>query len=158
MSHEPINIHGVAVAIGDIGLLILGESGSGKSALAARLIADCPFGRVRIVADDRVIVGRAGARVLARPHPALAGRLEIRGLGIVDAPSLDAVVLRAAVRLGGEAPQRLPEEPFPPYRLLAVDLPCAPLPMGEEAHTRFLTIWPYMRMGIAFGTKLDGTP
>ncbi len=158
MTAEPVNLHGVAVAAGDIGLLILGESGSGKSALAARMIADWPFGRVRLVADDRILVRRAAGRLLARPHPAIAGRLEVRGLGIVEAPALDAVVLRAALRLAEEPPSRLPERGETMHECLGIALPGAWLPCGAAAHARLLSIWPYMMGCITIGTNRDAPP
>ena len=158
MSPGRTSLHGVAVAIDDIGLLILGESGAGKSALAARLLSDGSPGQARLVADDRVIVSRAADRLVARPHPALAGLLEIRGFGIVPARSLDAVVLRMAVRLERDPPPRLPDRAIAPYQLLGTDLPCAWLPAGEQAYARFLAIWPYISRCTTFGTNLDVAP
>ena len=139
------NLHGVAVAAGGIGLLILGDSGAGKSALAARMIADWPFGKVRLVADDRVLIHRHGDRLVARPHPAIAGRLEIRGLGIVGPPVLEAVVLRGLLRLSDAQAERLPEDFFPGDELLGLALPCAMLPQRQETFQRLITIWPYFR-------------
>ncbi len=157
MSQSSVNLHGVALAAGEIGLLILGDSGSGKSMLASRMIADWPFGRVRLVADDRVLLRRGGDRIVARPHPAIAGRIEVRGLGIVEAPALDAVVLRLAVRLEPEPPSRLPEE-LPTEELLGIGLPCAWLPVGNAAYARLLTIWSYMMRCITVGTNRDAPP
>ncbi len=153
-----VNLHGVAVAAGETGLLILGDSGSGKSMLASRMIADWPFGRVRLVADDRVLVSRAVDRLVARPHPAIAGRIEVRGLGIVEAPALEAVVLRLAVRLEPDPPSRLPEEVLPVEEVLGIGLPCAWLPVSEPAYARLLTIWSYMMRCTAVGTNRDAPP
>ena len=140
--HE--NRHGVAVAIGDLGLLILAESGAGKSSLAARMIAEWPEGGVRLVADDRVLVQRVHDRLLARPHPLIAGSMEVRGKGIVRPPGLDAVVLRGALRMSGEQPERLPSAPAQ-ETILGLPLPCAILPPGDAAFGRLVTIWPYFR-------------
>jgi serine kinase of HPr protein (carbohydrate metabolism regulator) len=136
------NRHGVAVAIGDLGLIILGESGAGKSSLAARMIAEWPEGAVRLVADDRVLVQRVHDRLLARPHPLIAGSMEVRGKGIVQPPCLDAVVLRGVLRLGGAQPERLPETEEQ-ETILGLPLPCAILPPGDAAFGRLVTIWPY---------------
>jgi HPr kinase/phosphorylase len=57
-----------------------------------------------LVADDQVLI-EAG---LARPAAALAGLLEVRGLGIFRLPYLEAARLRLAVRLGIQT-IRLPE-------------------------------------------------
>ena len=61
-------------------VMIVGPSGSGKSDLALRLL-DRGF---RLVSDDQTIVRRDGGRLLASAPPSIAGKLEIRGIGIVD--------------------------------------------------------------------------
>lgn len=138
------SIHAVAVAAGDLGLLILGDSGSGKSALAARMMADWPFGRVRLVADDRVRLARHGDRVVARCHPAIEGRIELRGHGIADVAALEAAVLAGALRLGGAPPDRLPDR-TPSIPVCGVDLPMAWLPAGPAAYERLVGLWPELR-------------
>jgi HPr kinase/phosphorylase len=76
---QQIFVHATAIAIGKTGVLLLGPSGSGKSDLALRLIDD----GARLVSDDQVILSRNGERLIANPPPALAGRIEVRGVGIV---------------------------------------------------------------------------
>ena len=61
-------------------MLITGPSGSGKSDLALRLL-DRGF---TLVSDDQTIVRRDGDRLLASAPPTIAGKLEIRGIGIVE--------------------------------------------------------------------------
>ncbi len=61
-------------------MLITGPSGSGKSDLALRLL-DRGF---TLVSDDQTIVKRDGNRLLASAPPTIAGKLEIRGIGIVE--------------------------------------------------------------------------
>lgn len=75
-------LHASCVAIGGRAVLIEGRSGSGKSDLALRLL---DRGAV-LVSDDQVIVRRDGARALANPPETIAGKLEVRGLGIVTLP------------------------------------------------------------------------
>lgn len=94
-------IHATAVAIAGKGVLLLGPPGSGKSDLALRLI---DRGAV-LIADDRVHVAENGT---LHPPPALAGLIEVRGIGILPMPHVDTVPAALAVDLG-EAPQRLPE-------------------------------------------------
>jgi HPr kinase/phosphorylase len=139
------NRHGVAIAVGDIGLLILGESGAGKSSLAASLLADRHFGAVRLVADDRVLLARHGNRIVARSHPAIAGALELRGFGIVQPTILDAVVLRGIIRLTDARLERIPEVIDRQSTLLGLSLPCLVLPADASAIARMITIWPYFR-------------
>jgi len=74
-----IQIHASCVELGGTGVLLLGESGSGKSDLALRLID----AGGRLVADDRTDLHRRDGRLIASPPAPIAGRIEIRGLGIV---------------------------------------------------------------------------
>lgn len=145
MNQHEVNIHATAVAIGCCGLLVQGESGSGKSTLAARMIADWPFGKVRLVADDRVLLQRHGQAIVARSHAAISGSLEIRGEGIVRPPTLEAVVIRAILTLSPVHPNRLPEVAEKQASLLGLALPLVILPVGDAAYQRMITFWPYLR-------------
>jgi serine kinase of HPr protein (carbohydrate metabolism regulator) len=73
-------IHASTVAIDGRAVLITGPSGSGKSDLALRLL-DRGF---TLVSDDRTLVRRDGDRLIATAPPSIAGKLEIRGIGIVE--------------------------------------------------------------------------
>lgn len=97
----PATIHATAVAIAGKGVLLLGPPGSGKSDLALRLI---DRGAV-LIADDRVHVADNG---LLHAPPVLAGLIEVRGIGILPMPHVDAVPATLAVDLG-VVPQRMPE-------------------------------------------------
>ena len=91
------------------GVLIRGPSGSGKSDLALRAIAACPWRRTRLVADDSALVGLDDAgRVLARCPAPIAGLIELRGVGITPMQRAAEVVLRAVVDLAREV-DRMPE-------------------------------------------------
>ncbi|MBU6418476.1 MAG: aldolase [Proteobacteria bacterium] len=81
-------------------LLLLGPSGTGKSDLLLRLI-DKGF---TLVADDQVLVEDG----MASPPPALAGLLEVRGLGLFRLPYIAPARLRLVISLGGNPPERLP--------------------------------------------------
>lgn len=74
------NLHATAVVLDGRGLLITGPSGAGKSDLAIRLIE----AGATLVADDQVLVRQDAGRVLASAPETIAGKLEIRGFGIVD--------------------------------------------------------------------------
>jgi HPr kinase/phosphorylase len=100
-----LNLHGSVVAFGVRGLLILGASGSGKSALALKLI-----GRgAALVADDRVLIERRGAALVARAPDPIAGLIEARGVGILRLPALPEAPLVLAVDLDRPAEARMPQ-------------------------------------------------
>ena len=101
---KPVNIHASCVALGRKGVLILGASGTGKSDLALRLIED----GARLVADDRAELFIKARALYARPPAALAGLIEVRGLGIVRLPHRRQVKLALAVMLGAPG-ERLPK-------------------------------------------------
>jgi serine kinase of HPr protein (carbohydrate metabolism regulator) len=98
-------LHASTVALDGRAVLISGPSGSGKSDLALRLI-DRGF---TLVSDDRTIVGRDGDGLIASAPPAIAGKLEIRGIGIVDMPHVDNVPVALLVELTSDI-QRLPDD------------------------------------------------
>jgi HPr kinase/phosphorylase len=84
-------VHGTCVAFGRRGALLRGSPGSGKSDLALRFLALAPEGGAipLLVADDQVwIAAGAEGALLASPPATLAGKIEVRGLGIVDVPFL----------------------------------------------------------------------
>jgi len=101
-------LHATAVGIDGRAVVIEGPSGSGKSDLALRLI---DRGAV-LVADDQTLLVRRGApegpSLIARCPPTIAGRIEVRGLGIVTVPHVDDLPVALIVRLGSED-QRMPE-------------------------------------------------
>jgi HPr kinase/phosphorylase len=91
-------IHASAVLVGAKAVLIRGPAGSGKSQLVWSLLNAATQGVVpfaRLVADDRVHVESCSGRLLARPPQALAGLIEIHGLGIrrVEFEALAVVVM-----------------------------------------------------------------
>ncbi len=99
-------IHGTCVAIDGVGVLLRGPPGSGKSDLALRLI-DCG---ARLVSDDQTELRRAEGGIIAGAPPAIAGRLEVRGVGILAVPTVPQARLALVVELvdAGRV-ERLPE-------------------------------------------------
>ncbi len=110
-----VNVHASCVAIGSAGrafgappsagVLLLGDSGAGKSDLALRLIA---MG-ARLVADDRVELAVRRGRLAAAAPTRLRGLIEIRGLGIADIPYTKQVRVALAIRLVRKEVPRLPQ-------------------------------------------------
>ena len=121
---DRLDIHASALAIGEHGILIRGPSGSGKTRLALALAAEASRDAfARLVADDRTLLSRHGGRIVARPHPAIAGLVERRGLGIVTVLSEPACRVSLVVDLVETWPPRLPEPRDGSTILVGVELP-----------------------------------
>jgi HPr kinase/phosphorylase len=104
-------IHASAVLIGAKAVLIRGPSGSGKSRLAWDLLQAAAQGVLpfaRLVADDRAQVEACSGRLLVRPAPALAGLIELRGLGIRKTAYEPLAVVALVVDLAAADAGRLP--------------------------------------------------
>jgi serine kinase of HPr protein (carbohydrate metabolism regulator) len=116
------------VALGRTAALLRGPSGSGKSDLALRFLFLARRGPAALeapilVADDQVSLTRTGGRLLARAPDSIRGKLEVRGIGIVDVKSLEEAELALVVDLvpAGQV-ERLPDaDVMAP--LLGVELP-----------------------------------
>jgi len=91
--------HGVLVAVEDLGLLLRGASGTGKSELAIELLSRGH----KLIADDAVEWHRDdGGRVIGSCPALLSGFIEVRGLGVLDARALygeAAVIAETALDL-----------------------------------------------------------
>ena len=98
-------LHASTVAKNGRAVLLTGPSGSGKSDLALRLL-DRGF---TLVSDDQTIVRKVGDRLVASAPPNIAGKLEIRGIGIVDMESVNDVPIGLYVELTSEI-TRLPDD------------------------------------------------
>jgi serine kinase of HPr protein (carbohydrate metabolism regulator) len=98
-------IHASTVALDGRAVLISGPSGAGKSDLALRLL-DRGF---TLVSDDQTIVRRDADRLLATAPPNIAGKLEIRGIGIMEMERLSDVPVALLVELTSDI-QRLPDD------------------------------------------------
>ncbi|HEY3697058.1 HPr kinase/phosphorylase [Phenylobacterium sp.] len=88
------------------GVLIEGPSGAGKTDLALRCLAD----GFRMVADDRTLIWLSGGRVFGRAPDALAGRVEVRGLDVVEEPAAPFAEVALVARC--EPAERIPEPQF----------------------------------------------
>lgn len=105
---QAATIHASAVLVGAKAVLIRGPSGSGKSHLAWQLLQSAlPF--ARLVGDDRVHVAASGGRLVVRPAAALAGLIEIRGLGLRRVDHEPVAVVGLIADLAAVDAERLPE-------------------------------------------------
>jgi serine kinase of HPr protein (carbohydrate metabolism regulator) len=100
------------VVAGARAVLIRGPAGAGKSRLALALINAGQTGLIRfarLVGDDRVELEACHGRLLVRPATALAGLIELRGLGIRQLPYESVAVVGLVVDLAATDAERLPE-------------------------------------------------
>lgn len=99
-------IHASCVVVAGVGVLIRGASGAGKSDLALRLID----AGASLVADDYCEAEALAGRLVVRPPPAIAGKLEVRGFGIVELVHLPSTTVGLIVDLIAHTEiERLPE-------------------------------------------------
>ena len=105
-------IHASALLVGARAILVRGPAGAGKSRLVLNLLhatANGSLAFARLVADDRVHVVSAHGRLIARPPAALAGLLEVRGLGIRQLPYEPVAAVSWVVDLGTATSVRMPD-------------------------------------------------
>ncbi|MGR3289796.1 MAG: HPr kinase/phosphorylase [Paracoccaceae bacterium] len=110
-------IHASCVAVGPSAILIMGSSGSGKSALALELMSR----GAELVADDRTYISVSDDVLTATCPPAIAGQIEARGLGILAAEYRKSAAIRLVVDLDKTESKRYP--PVRELELLGVKLP-----------------------------------
>ncbi len=86
MSSKSILVQATAVAIEGRALMIEGQPGSGKSSLALALLDR----GAKLIGDDGIKLTMQGGLLIASPPPNIAGKLEIRNVGIVQLPCVSA--------------------------------------------------------------------
>jgi len=139
MAVEASTIHASAVLVGAKAVLIRGPSGSGKSRLAWGLVqSSLPF--TRLVIDDRAIVEAHNGRLLVRPATALAGIIEIHGLGIRRLPYEPMAAVGLLVDLAAEDADRITPTAAENITISGVSLPRLPIAAGMAALPMVLAI------------------
>jgi serine kinase of HPr protein (carbohydrate metabolism regulator) len=127
---EAPTIHASAVAIGTTGVLIRGESGTGKSSLALGLIM-ADRRRHRLVADDRVVLTVKDGGLLASAPEEIAGLLEVRGQGLLPFANLLSVKIGLVVDIVPlAAAPRMPELADKAIELCGIAVSRLFLPIG----------------------------
>lgn len=98
-------LHVSCVATGGRAILISGRSGSGKSDLALRLIDR----GATLVSDDYTMVRRIDGRLLAKAPDTIRGKIEVRGVGVLEFETASDVPVCLMVDLDRDV-ERLPPE------------------------------------------------
>ena len=122
--------------IGSRAALIRGAAGSGKSRLAWALIDAAASGLVRfarLVADDRVELTASHGRLLIRAPSALAGLIEVRGLGVRRLAYEAVAVAGLVIDLGAADSQRIPAPSARIAEINGIRLPRLPVATGTDA-------------------------
>ncbi|MEH3144768.1 MAG: serine kinase [Methylobacterium frigidaeris] len=139
----PVTLHASCLALGEVGILVRGPSGSGKTTLVRDLLARGTISRTfaALVGDDRVVLTLRHGRVVARPHPALAGLIEIRGCGPQPLePAIASVLVRLVVDLA-ETAARLADPEEETVLLLGAAVPRMILPRDPSRVETVLWRW-----------------
>ena len=110
-------IHSTSVVIDDNGVLILGDSGSGKSDLALRLIDN----GATLISDDVSICRKNSNNIYLYCPPEIKGLLEVREIGIITVPFVERIKLRLVVNLKSNNNERFPKDSC--FRILGIKIP-----------------------------------
>ena len=144
MAGNAATVHASAVLVGSHAVLIRGPAGAGKSSLAFALIGAAQSRRLRfarLVADDRVALAAFNGRLLARPAEALAGFLEVRGLGIRRLDYEPLAVVGWVIDLGDPGALRLPEAAEREVMLAGIKLPRLGIAPSTDPLPAVLALW-----------------
>ena len=110
-------IHSTSVVIDDNGVLILGDSGSGKSDLALRLIDN----GATLISDDVSICKKNLNNIYLYCPPEIKGLLEVREIGIITVPFVERIKLKLVVNLKSKNNKRFPEDNY--FKILGIKVP-----------------------------------
>ena len=134
----PLLLHAACVAVNGRGLLILGKSGSGKSALALQLIA---LGAA-LVADDQTQITVENGQLIAHAPTAISGMIEARFVGLLSCPAQAKAKLALVVDLDQLEADRLP----PQRKITLAGVDCALAYFTPAPHFG-AALWCYLSHG-----------
>ncbi len=130
-------IHGTCVALGTYAALLRGPSGAGKSDLAFRFLALPGDGALlpKLVADDQVWVeANATGELIAAMPETIAGKIEVRGLGIVTVPFVaQARLVLVCDLVNSDYVPRMPPDPWEQTEIACVAVPLLKLSPFEPS-------------------------
>ena len=99
-------VHSSAIVLEDNGILIIGDSGSGKSDLALRLIDS----GATLISDDITICEKKKNLIYLSAPSETKGMLEVREVGIITVPFVEGIILRMIVKLEAGRLERIPQK------------------------------------------------
>ena len=144
MTNKPYNFHCTALnVIKDgraFGILITGASGSGKSRLALQILHEktMDWDAVHLIADDQVLLESVGGALIAKTPPKIAGKIELRGYGIIEnlshASDVPVYLIAELTEIG--AMERMPELQF--NQLHGHEIRHINLPLRDYYHAQLI--------------------
>jgi serine kinase of HPr protein (carbohydrate metabolism regulator) len=134
VTNDSASIHASAVLAGGRAVLIRGPSGSGKSRLAFDLILAGRTGQLpaaTLIGDDRVRLTVRDGKLIVRGVDELAGKIEIRGLGIRTIGFAAEGAVGLVVDLNAADAERLPPPKALRTTVSGLELPRIPVAAGH---------------------------
>lgn len=123
------------MSLGKNAAILTGPSGSGKSDLALRFISETPSELdPALVSDDQIWVNAQHGGVIAYPPEAIAGKIEVRGVGIIRLPYCKQANVKLLIKLvEKQFVPRMPPSPLPTERLCGFEVPILSLSPFESS-------------------------
>lgn len=81
---KSMEVHGSLINVNGIGVMIIGQSGIGKSEAVIELVQKGH----RFISDDTVVIKKVGNEFVGRPAELTKDFLEVRGIGVIDIPRI----------------------------------------------------------------------
>lgn len=139
---SPLNVHATGLVLGDVGLLLRGPPGAGKSLLALELLDlwEVMGAPAFLVSDDRIDLVAEGKTIAMHAPKAIAGLIELRGRGIVRRPHLAAAPLHLVVDLVDDLIRMIEEDQLQ-TELLGLTVARCPVPrrgVVDSGHQKLL--------------------
>ena len=132
-----INIHATGLVLGEIGLILRGPPGAGKSLLALELIDqwDDRGLTAKLVSDDRIDIEATGEGLVMRAPRSIEGLIELRGRGIISRPFVRSAPLHLVIDLV-DSMERMVEEDALIADLEGVTVARCPVPRTGKIDSR----------------------
>ena len=144
MDDSQQNIFATCIVYGELGILLRGESGAGKSLLALDLLdrAEIRGFDAFLVSDDRVILDVNEDGLIASAPANISGQIELRGCGVIERPTVHQTQIHLLIDLV-DVVDRMPENEEFEMELQGVKIARCPVPNRElidSVHQRLLVI------------------